>query len=136
MLNTEIEACQQEQPVSQPIVNLLPNHDPYLLGYQDRSRYLETRYADRVFDQTGNVTSTIVLNGRAIGVWDLIAESCLVKLFLFQNVNDETRAAVESAAQQIGGFMCRDAVAIQWCANMLPLTRQPLGSVISPLRHS
>jgi hypothetical protein len=136
MLNTEVELCGQEALLPQPIVNLLPSHDPYLLGYQDRSRYIDTRYTDRAFDQTGNVTSTIVLNGRVIGVWDLIAESCLVKLFLFQAVSDEARAVVESAAQQIGGFMCRDAVAIQWCANMLPLTRQPLGSVISPLRNS
>jgi hypothetical protein len=135
MLNTEIEACRQALPLPQPIVNLLPSHDPYLLGYQDRSRYLEGWDSDRVFDQTGNVTSTIVVNGRVIGVWDLIAESCLMKLFLFQPVPDEARAAIESAAQQIGRFVCRDAVIIQWCASMLPLTRQPLGSVVSPLRN-
>jgi hypothetical protein len=135
MLNTEAEACQQESPLPQSVVNLLPSHDPYLLGYQDRSRYIEARYADRAFDQTGNVTSTILLNGRVIGVWDLIAENCLVKLFLFQTVNDEARAAIEAAAQQIGRFMCCDTVAIQWVVNMPPLTRQPLGSVISPLRN-
>jgi hypothetical protein len=50
-------------------------------------------------------------------------------------VNDEAREAIESAARQIGAFMCRDSVAIQWCVNMLPLTRQPLGSVTSPLRN-
>ena len=135
MLNTEIEACQQARLASPPIVNLLPSHDPYLLGYQDRSRYLEARYTDRAFDQTGNVTSTIVSNGRVIGVWDLIAASCLVKLFLFQAVNDEVRAAIETTAQQIGRFMCRDAVTMQWCVNMPSLTRQPPGSVASPLRN-
>jgi hypothetical protein len=136
MLNTEVEACRQESPLSRPVVNLLPSHDPYLLGYQDRSRYIDTRYTDRTFDQTGNVTSTIVLNGRVIGVWDLIAETCLIKLFLFQTVNDETRAAIESAALQIGAFVCHDIAVIQWCATMQPLTHQPLGSVISPLRNS
>jgi hypothetical protein len=135
MLNTEIEACCTEAPLSQPVVTLLPSHDPYLLGYTDRSRYLETRYSDRAFDQTGNVTSTIVLNGRVIGVWDLIAESCLMKLFLFQSVSDEARAAIETAAQQLGRFMCRETAALQWCEDMLPLTRQPLGSVVAPLRN-
>jgi len=136
MLQTEVETCRQAAPLPQPVVNLLPSHDPYLLGYQDRSRYLEARYADRVFDQTGHVTSTIVLNGHVIGVWDLIAENCQVKLFLFRAAPDEVRAAVESVAQQIGYFMCRDSVVIQWCTTMQPLTRQPPGSVASPLRNS
>jgi hypothetical protein len=135
MLKTEVATCRQEPPLLQPVVKLLPSHDPYLLGYQDRSRYIDTRHTDRAFDQTGNVTSTIVLNGHVIGVWDLIAESCLVKLFLFQDVHADARAAVEAAAQQIGQFMCREAAAIQWCDTMLPLTRQPLGSVASPLRN-
>jgi hypothetical protein len=135
MLNTEVEACRQEPPLRQPVVNLLPSHDPYLLGYQDRSRYIDTRYVDRTFDLTGNVTSTIVLNGRVIGVWDLISESCLMKLFLFQTVNDEAREAIESAARQIGAFICHNVAVIQWCTTMQPLTRQPLGSVVSPLRN-
>jgi hypothetical protein len=105
------------------------------LGYLDRSRYIDARHTDRAFDQTGNVTSTIVLNGRVIGVWDLIAENCQVKLFLFQAVSDEARAAIEAAAQQLGRFTCREAVSILWCSSMLPLTGQPLGSVLSPLRN-
>jgi hypothetical protein len=135
MLNTECEACCQAALPAQPMVTLLPSHDPYLLGYQDRSRYLDTRYSDQVFDQTGHVTSTIVANGRVIGVWDLIAESCLMKLFLFQSDSAEVRAASEEAASQLGSFACGRPVTIQWCQNMLPLTRQPLGSVATPLRN-
>jgi hypothetical protein len=135
MLRAEVEACRQAPPLTQLVVDLLPSHDPYLLGYGDRDRYVKARYADRAFDQTGKVTSTILLNGRVIGVWDLLLEAGLAKLFLFENVNDEARAAIETAAQQIGRFLCRDSVAIQWCVNMLPLTRQPLGSVMSPLRN-
>ena len=135
MLNTEVEACCAEPLLPQPAVALLPCNDPYLLGYQNRSRYLEVRHLDRTFDQTGNVTSSIVLNGRVIGVWDLIAESCRMKLFLFQAVTDEVRSAIEMAAQQVGRFTCREAVVVQWCENMLPLTRQPLGSVVAPLRN-
>jgi hypothetical protein len=136
MLRTEAEACQHEPPLSQPIVNLLPSHDPYLLGYGDRQRYVEMRYADRVFDQTGNVTSTILLNGRVIGVWDFIAETYCMKLFLFLEVEEEVRTAIETAAQQLGRYLCRDGAAVQWCTAMQPLTRQPPGSVMSPLRNS
>ncbi|NTU63783.1 MAG: winged helix DNA-binding domain-containing protein [Chloroflexi bacterium] len=135
MLRAEAEASRQAPPLPLSVVNLLPSHDPYLLGYRNRARYVEARYGDRAFDQTGNVTSTILLNGRVIGVWDLISETCLVKLFLFEEVNDEAREGIEEAAQQVGRFMCRNSVTIQWCAKMPPLTRQPLGSVVSPLRN-
>ncbi len=135
MLNTDVVICRQEATLTRPVIKLLPNHDPYLLGYGDRSRYVDLRYADRVFDQTGNVTSAIVMNGRVIGVWDLIPENYLVKLFLFQPVNDEVRSLIESAARQIGAFTRHASVAIEWCASMPPLTRQPLGSVASPLRN-
>jgi hypothetical protein len=135
MIGTEVEASRRAPPVQQPVVNLLPSHDPYLLGYKERDRYVEPRHADRAFDQTGNVTSTILLNGRISGVWDLIADNCLVKLFLFDDVNDDTRQAIESAAQQIGRFICRNLVAIQWCTTMPPLTKQPPGSATAPLRN-
>ena len=135
MLRTDAEACRQASPLPQPVVNLLPSQDPFLLGYKERARYVAARYADRTFDQTGHVTSTILLNGQVIGVWDLIAENCLMKLFLFHSVNDDSRQAIESAAQQLGRFVCHEVVAVQWCANMLPLTKQPPGSVVSPLRN-
>ena len=135
MLRTDVEACREATPLSQPIVNLLPSQDPFLLGYKLRDRYVAAFYADRTFDQTGHVTSTILLNGQVIGVWDLIAENCLLKVFLFQDVNDDARQAIESAALQIGRFVCHAVVVVQWCTNMPPLTRQPLGSVMSPLRN-
>ncbi|HTP08231.1 MAG TPA: winged helix DNA-binding domain-containing protein, partial [Anaerolineae bacterium] len=128
MLNTAVETCCQEPLLPQFVVNLLPSYDPYLLGHQNRSCYIDAQYVDRAFDQTGNVTSTIVLNGRVIGVWDLMPESGLVKLFLFRAVTDEVRTAIETAAQRIGCYMCRENVTIQWCVNMLPLTHQPPGS--------
>ena len=135
MLRTEAETCQQGPSPPPHVVNLLPSHDPYVLGYRDRDRYVEARYADRAFDQTGNVTSTILLNGRMIGVWDLIAEICQVKLFLFKDVADEVRTAIETAARRLGCFACHNNVDIQWCTAMPPLTRQPPGSVMSPLRN-
>jgi hypothetical protein len=135
MLNTEVEVCRSAAALAPSVVTLLPSHDPYLLAYQDRSRYLDVRHSDRVFDQTGHVTSTILSNGRVIGVWDVMAESCLVKVHLFQAASDELRASIEAEARRTGRFICRAAVAVQWCAAMLPLTRQPLGSVAAPLRN-
>ena len=40
------------------------------MGYKERARYLDPDVTDYVFDADGNATSTILVDGRAAGVWD------------------------------------------------------------------
>ena len=136
MLRYDAEALSQLPPLSQPIVNLLPSHDPYLMGYQQHDRYLDAHYTDRVFDQTGNVTSTILFNGQVIGVWDFLPEESAMKLFLFAAANGQVVSDIETEAQRIGRFLCGAEIDLRWCASMTPLTRQPVGHVMSPLKDA
>jgi hypothetical protein len=136
MLRYDAEALQQLPPLSQLIVNLLPSHDPYLTGYQQHDRYLDARHTDRVFDRTGHVTSTILLNGQVIGVWDFLPGESAMKLFLFEAANGHVVAAIEAEARRIGRFMSGTEIDLRWCANMTPLTRQPAGHVMFPLKDA
>ncbi len=135
-LRTEVDALQRIQPLDQPIVNLLPSHDPYLTGYLRHERYSGARHIEKVFDWTGNVTSTILLTGRAIGVWDFRPEESMMKLFLLEEANGDTLSAIEAEAQRIGRFINGGEIDIRWCADMTPLTRQPAGNVTSPLKEA
>ncbi|UCE21639.1 MAG: AlkZ family DNA glycosylase [Candidatus Aminicenantes bacterium] len=58
----------------QPLINFMPLLDPYLMGYKERKRYLDSELQTKVFDRSGNVTSTILMDGRIIGVWDFDEE--------------------------------------------------------------
>jgi hypothetical protein len=136
MLRADAEAIRKVPPLHPPAVNLLPGHDSYLLGYRQHTRYLADQYGDWMFDQTGNITPTILLNGRAIGIWDLLPDTRAVKLFLFERSDEAVMAAIDAAARQIGRFVCGGEPVIQWCATMKPLTQQPVGSVLAPLRDS
>jgi hypothetical protein len=49
---------------------LLPFWDAYVMAHADRARYLDAKDADRVVDGGGNVTNTILRDGRVAGVWD------------------------------------------------------------------
>ncbi len=74
-------------PPSQPVVNLLPALDPYLMGYKERERYLDNQHYNLVFDRSGNSTSTILVEGRVAGVWDFSDKPRpTVKLFLFHEL--------------------------------------------------
>lgn len=116
-------------------VNLLPSLDPYLMGYKDRERYLDLKYYTFVFDRGGNATSSILLDGRVIGVWDF--EEPFVKIFLFNNDGGaEVLREIRSSAKKVGSFISGEEVTIKTCDSMLPLTQRTMGGAMSPLKEN
>ena len=117
----------------EPVVNLLPVLDPYMMGYKDRQRYLNHKYYDYIFDRGGNATTTILLNGQVIGIWDFI--ELTIKIFLFEPIKENTLEQIYSNAKRIGEFISREKVEIKECRSMSPLTKRTAGSVMSPLKN-
>ncbi len=118
-----------------PVINMLPGLDPYLMGYKDRERYLSSKYYNYVFDRSGNTTSTILVNGEVIGIWDFADKhEPLIKLFLFEGVKESLLKDIHFAAKKIGEFIAHREVQTKECDCMIPLTQRTAGSVMSPLR--
>jgi hypothetical protein len=116
-------------------VNLLPSLDPYLMGYKDRERYLSPEHREYVFDRGGNATTTILLDGRIVGVWDFEeAEKPLVKLHLFEKVERSALSQIHSEARKTGEFIAEKAVGIKECDSAVPLTRRTAGGFMAPLK--
>lgn len=120
---------------SYQIVNLLPALDSYIMGYKQRERYLSYEIYDRVFDRSGNATSTILLDGRVVGVWDLEEEELTVKIHLFKKVENNLLTEIYSKAEEIGKFINGEEVKIIKCNSMTPLTRRTAGGFMSPLKN-
>jgi hypothetical protein len=118
-------------------VNLLPNLDPYLMGYKVRDRYLSPEHREYVFDRGGNATTTILLDGKAVGVWDFEeAEKPSVKLHFFEKVERSALNAIHTEARKTGEFIAEEAVQIKECDSMVPLTRRGAGGFLAPLKDS
>ncbi len=115
-------------------VNLLPGLDPYMMGYKDRQRYLNKKYYDYIFDRGGNATTTILLNGQVIGIWDFIEPT--VKIFLFELTKKNVLDQIYSNAKKIGKFILGKKVGIKECIYMTPLTKRTAGGVMSPLKDA
>jgi len=105
------------------------------MGYKEHERCLNPKYYYYVFDRSGNATSTILLNGEVIGVWD-IAEKAepLIKLFLFEEAEKTVLNDIRIMAKKIGKFIVDGEVQIKECTSMVPLTRRTAGGVMSPLK--
>jgi hypothetical protein len=134
-LSLDVSSLELVKLSGKHVVNLLPSLDPYLMGYKERERYIDLEHYDKVFDRSDNATSTILLDGRVIGVWDSAeAPDPLVKLHLFKEVDRSVLSETYSKAQEIGKFMANGEVQIKECDSMVPLTRRPAGAVMSPLK--
>lgn len=116
-------------------VNLLPVLDPYIMGYKERKRYLDYNYYDNVFDFNGNATSTILVDGKIIGIWDFIKEKkSFIKIYFFEKPEKNALTKVFYIADKIGRFIMEEEVEIKECKSMIPLTHRTAGGYMSPLK--
>ena len=116
------------------LVNMLPRMDPYIMGYRDRERYLDSAHYDYVFDRGGNAVATIVLDGKVIGVWDF--GETFIKIFLFEHAEADVLKEVYAKARSIGVFLSGKEVEVQECSSMIPLNQRTSGGLFSPLKNS
>jgi hypothetical protein len=59
-----------------------------------------------VFDRSGNATSTILLDGKIVGVWDIGEDKePSVKIYLFDEIKNSALTEISSKAQKIGKFI-------------------------------
>jgi len=133
MLRSEEELLKNEGSLNDPLINLLPSLDPYIMGYKNRERYLEPKRYYYVFDRSGNSTSTILLNGRVIGIWDF--EDPLIKIFLFDKVQTKILEEICRKAIELGSFISGKEAQLKECSSMTHLLKRRVGGFMTPLKN-
>ena len=130
--SSEKGSLQSLQASEHPNVNVLPSLDPYLMAYKGRERYLHPKHYKMVFDRSGNATSTVLVDGRVVGIWDL--EEPLVKVFFLRDVGKDIRKKIRAKASDMGKFVTEKPVQVKVCDSMVPLPKRTAGSFMSPLK--
>lgn len=136
VLKSEYEEMCKHQRQEDRIISVLPILDPYLMGYKKRERYLDHRYYDMVFDNGGNATTTVLLDGNITGIWDIDEKESLCKLFLLKKVPAKTAKNVISKLSAMGEFITGRPVMVKPVSSMIPLTQRSSGGFMSPLKNS
>ena len=135
MLRSQLDLMKEAGTPKGPTVNFLPLLDPYLMGYKERERYLNPKHREKVFDRGGNATSTVLLNGRVVGIWDCVEDpEPVVKIFMLEEPNRTTVADIHAEAQKMGRFITGGEAEVRDCESMIPLTARRLGNFMSPLK--
>jgi hypothetical protein len=132
VLTAELAALEAAEPFSS--LRLLPVWDSYLMAYASgaagRARQLaEADYA-RVYDKSGNATSTVIVDGMAAGVWELDSEVGRVTVAPF---DEAIRwADVEAEVAAIGAAIGTD-LRLDRTASPGPLSNGPRNAFLSPI---
>lgn len=118
-------------------INFLPRLDPYIMGYKDRSRYVDKDRYNYVFDKSGNATSTIILNGKVIGVWDHSDKPVpAIRYFLFERHSNNIMYNINVEAHRIGKFIADNKVKTKQINKMEPLNKRTVGGFMTPLKFN
>jgi len=137
LLEEDVEGLAATRPREGPLVSLLPLLDGYLMGYRERDRYLRPEDRAFVFDRGGNVTSTILVDGAVVGVWDWEEDPRpVVKFHYFSKVSEDLHARIEEEARRMGRFLVGRETELLRCESMAALHTRPAGGFQSPLKNS
>lgn len=97
-----------DEPVTPgPIVRLLPRFDIYLLGYQNRSIAVSAEYANRINAGGGIVHPTLLIDGRAAGIWRSKQQRnrLEVQVALFAPLAPEVQRGIEAEVADLARFL-------------------------------
>lgn len=135
MLSSDAELLLSMRDSEDMNITLLPVLDPYIMGYKDRSRYLDYKNYENVFDFGGNATMVILLDGEIIGIWDLERDDHeVMKILMFKKENDDVWEEINFKAQKIARFIVEQDVQIKRCQYMTSLKQRTAGGYLTPLK--
>ena len=136
LFKEDIDSLEIRDNNQEMIITILPELDPYPMGYKERDRYIDSNFKKYVFDNSGNISATILIDGRVIGVWDTEEKpESIVKLHLFRSIEENSYKELYSKAQKVGKFIFEKEIKIEECESMTPLTERTAGGFMTPLRN-
>lgn len=104
MLVEDTQGLASFNPSGAPWACMLPALDPLIMGYQDRSRLLDSAHRKKLFDRAGNAVPTAWANGRVVGAWGQRGDGTVV-LGLLEPVSEVMRALLDAEARRLEAFL-------------------------------
>ncbi len=99
-----------DEPSGDHIVRLLPRYDVYLLGYRSRDFMVSAPYARRIHPGGGQIQSSLIVDGRAVGVWKTKHKKNRSTIVIdpFEPLSANLMPGLEAEVQDIGRFLRQD----------------------------
>jgi len=138
-LKETVDLLRRRAPMEEEI-QLLPQWDPYILGWRCRKRVADKEWLPFIYDPFGNAVSVIVDCGKVVGVWQFRDnEINLLEVHIFAPYRERKSAImqkVEEWARALTSLTGAQSANIVERPMPAPLAERPAGSFLWPLgRH-
>jgi hypothetical protein len=129
--------------LDQPNVVVLPANDPLMLGYADRSRFLDDVARPYVFDAANNAAPVVCVNGRILAIWDVVSaqvgssspEGAQALVFPVAPVDAVAAALIgDRVAHVLSATGVGGPTSVHTVSGMRSLLDRPVGAFAHPLR--
>ncbi|MGD2142665.1 MAG: winged helix DNA-binding domain-containing protein [Candidatus Bathyarchaeota archaeon] len=93
----------EEVPV---VTRLLPAFDAIIMGHRDKGRLIDPKDRKKIFLPYGDVSATIVLDGRVQGVWNIrkIGDRRSLKINPFRKLSEHEIDGIEDEVERLRNF--------------------------------
>jgi hypothetical protein len=119
MLADDARRLRRFVPPKALYVFFLPALDPYIMGFQDRQRFLAPEHRNKAFDRAGNAMPTVWVNGQVVGAWGQRKDGSVV-YGLFESVSDGALMMLAHEARRLESFLEGEFLAL---STSTPFTR-------------
>ena len=114
-------------------LRLLPIWDTALVTQKTRRRMVDERLYPYVYDASGNLTSTVVLDGEVIGIWDRGGDADHFEIKVSFFAGSGPRELVETEADVIAAAVGAADSSVEVVDGFVDLTRASWNRFMSPL---
>ena len=106
MLKTQLYMLEDEW-ANQPVVNLLPRFDTYLLGYADRGLIIDPEHVKRIYPGGGLIHPALLVDGKVAGTWRFkrFREQAEPEIELFTQLPASVQNELEVEIKAVSHFM-------------------------------
>lgn len=109
LLKEHARAFSRIKPLASDVIDVLPKWDCYEMGYapDGRGRFVTRDTQARLYDLAGDGVGAILLNGLAVGAWDLrgIKDSLEVNIDWFEKPTARLKQGVVAEMEAIGAYL-------------------------------
>jgi hypothetical protein len=92
---------------AEPVVNLLPYFDSFLLGHKSHMNIVDEQNRKRVYRSQGWVSPVVLVDGRAQGVWShhQNKNDLTVRITPFSKISNSVSSRIKEEASDLGRFL-------------------------------
>lgn len=89
---------------SSPKVKLLAKFDPLVLGWKDKSLYLDAKFQNRVVMPAAQIEATVLYKGKIVATWRQSKgkrDSIVISIFPFQTLTNQAKSQIHNEAARL-----------------------------------